>query len=189
MENVKQNKTQKLPKKRSKERPGREIKLDGKTLGNNKLTIRIGTAENKNSPETVYINTSFWVDIKNKDCESENFDQRISREYSKEINNIYRNELRPLLEKSKYFPFFNENIFMYDFPENLNYNNKKSFTLIELNLHTANCIKESNKKLPLKNKGSETELFEELIKVAKTIANSDLLKNKKNFSIHKTKKS
>jgi len=183
MKNVSNKKTTKT----TKERPGREIKIDGKQLGNERLTIKIGTAENKNSPETVYISTSFWVDIKDKD-QIDDFDNKISKEYSREIKNLYNKELKPLLENNKLFPYFNENIFIYDFPDNLNYNNKKSFTLIEINLHTSNCIKNEEEKIPLKNKGDQTELFQELIKIAKRMADSDLLKGNKKFSIHKSKK-
>ena len=91
---------------RTNERPGREIKIDGKVFGNDKISFRIGTAENKNSPETVYLSTSFWVDIKEKN-DSENFDHKISREYSKELKNIYSKELSSILENNTLFPFFN----------------------------------------------------------------------------------
>ena len=48
------------------ERPGREVKIENSLLGNKNVTVKLGTTDNKNHPETVYISISFWVDIKNK---------------------------------------------------------------------------------------------------------------------------
>ena len=151
------------------ERPGREIKISSNLLGNDNVSIKIGTAEDKNSPKTVYINITFWVDIKNRQDEQEEFfDKKISREYSKELSNIYKKELKELLLNHKLFPYYYENIFIYDFPENLNYNKKRSFTSIELNLHTSNCDSKNPTNLPLKNK-KNTEIFDELLIITKKI--------------------
>ena len=64
-------------------RPGREIKIDGTRFGNPNVVFKLGTAEDKNRPHTVYINATFWVDIKDKE-DVEGFDRIISRRYSKE---------------------------------------------------------------------------------------------------------
>jgi len=166
------------------ERPGREIKIDGSVFKNSNLNFKLGTAEDKNRPNTVYINVTFWVDIKNRDS-SDNFDKTISKQYSKELKDIYKIHLKDLLENNKIFPLYYDNIYIYEFPENLNYNSKKSFTSIEINLHTANCLSRDCN-YSLKDK-SENELFSEMIKISKIIAKTDLLKGKLNFSIHKNK--
>src|ERR1035437_6541952 len=139
---------------KKKERPGREIKIQNSLFGNDDVTVKIGTADDKNSPKTVFISITFWVDIKNRENEEDNgFDHRISREYSKNLNSIYKNSLKESLSQNKYFPYYYENIFIFDFPENLNYNKKRSLTSIELNLHTLNC-QQIKSPLPLKNKNN-----------------------------------
>lgn len=174
------------------ERPGREIKIDDSFLNNKEISVKIGTVEDKNCPNTVYISLTFWVDIKNRfelmGYYGEMFDYMISRDYSRELNNIYRVHLRDCLSNNFYFPYYSENIFTYDFPDNLNYNDKKSFTSIELALHTTNCQKGVNDKsfYPLNNKRN-TELFDELLKISKIIVQTDLLLGKGNFSISKRK--
>lgn len=168
-----------------KERPGREIKFDGMRFGNPNLTFKLGTAEDKNRPHTVYINTTFWVDIKNREYGCDDYDRRISKQYHKELKNIYKVDLKPLLENNRIFPLYYDNIYICEFPENLNYNSKRSFTSIELNLHTTNCIdKESN--YSLKDK-TDNELFCEMMKISEAIANCGLLKGQSDFSIHKNK--
>lgn len=172
------------------ERPGREIKIDNSFINNKDISIKIGTTDNKNHPETVYISISFWVDIKDKENLSNdfiNFDRYISKLYIKEIKKIKFDFLKEKLESNYYFPYYYDNILTYDFPDNLNYNNKKSFTNIELTLHTINTTLPEHKKLPFKTK-INSELFDELIDVCKIISKIDLLNNKLEFQISKTKK-
>ena len=167
------------------ERPGREIKIDGTRFGNPNVLFKLGTAEDKNRPHTVYISATFWVDIKNKKDTTEGFDRIISKKYSTELKNIYKIDLKPILENNKIFPLYYDNIYIPEFPENLNYNSKRSFTSIEFNLHTANCLnKEIN--YSLKDR-MDNELFMEMLEISKIIANTDLLKGKMEFSIHKNK--
>lgn len=165
-------------------RPGREIKIDGTRFGNPNIVFKLGTAEDKNRPHTVYVNATFWVDIKQKE-DIEGFGKIISKKYSKELKDIYKIDLKPVLENNKIFPLYYDNICITEFPENLNYNSKKSFTSIELNLHTANCI---NKEITYSLKDRmDNELFMEMMKISEIIANTDLLKSKLDFSIHKNK--
>lgn len=171
--------------KKKNERPGREIKIDGARFNNPNISFKLGTAEDKNRPSTVYINVTFWVDIKNREDTSDNFDKNISKKYSKELKDIYKVHLKPLLENNKIFPLYYDNIYIHEFPENLNYNSKRSFTSIELNLHTANCL-DRDCNYSLKDK-PDNELFLEMIKISKIIAKTDLLKDKSDFSIHKNK--
>lgn len=173
----------KAPKRN--ERPGREMKIDGAEFNNPNIRFKIGTAEDKNRPNTVYINVSFWVDIKDREDLTNDFDKTISKKYSKELKDIYKVYLKPTLENNKIFPLYYDNIFIYEFPENLNYNSKKSFTSIEINLHTANCLSRDCN-YSLKDK-EDNELYKELIKISEIIANTDLLKGNLDFSIHKNK--
>ncbi len=173
------------------ERPGREIKIESSIIGNENVTVKIGTTDNKNCPNSVYLVISYWVDIKNRNRkhEIENFDSIISKKYIKEIKNIKINIIKDILSNNKYFPYYYDNIFTYDFPENINYNDKKSFTTIELTLHTLNCDKTiaSNNPYPLKNKPT-SELYDELIKISQIICSSELLRGNLDFNIYKTKK-
>lgn len=172
-------------------RPGKKIKIDNKLIDNKKISVDIGTVDNKNCPKTVYLNISFWVDIKNRSDkeEDENFDKNISKEFSKYLKQIYRNDLYDFLIDNKLFPFYYENIYSFDFPENLNYNDKKSFANIELHLHTINNninSKNLSDFYTLKN-DLKNDFFYELITIANIIGNSDLLREKGNFYISKKK--
>lgn len=173
------------------ERPGREIKIENSILGNNNVTVRIGTTDNKNCPNTVYLAITYWVDIKDKNQKQfvDNYDSYISKKYVKEIKQIKTNALKEILMDNPYFPYYYDNIFTFDFPENINYNDKKSFTTIELTLHTLNCNKDIalNNPYALKNRPA-SELYNECLKVAKVMCKTDFLKGKLDFKIFKTKK-
>lgn len=175
-------------------RTGKEIKIDGSLFGNDKIKFKIGTCFQKQSPETIYIELGFWIDIKEKHFQHESdkysfldYDYEISKKLTNYIRSIYREDLKSFLSNNKIFPSYLENIYVYDFPENVNYNNKRSFVSIELNLHTLNMESFSDKVYPLSEKG-DTTLLDEALKVCKIISNSDLLKSKTEFSVHKSKK-
>lgn len=172
-------------------RPGKKIKINGKLIDNQKISVDVGTVDNKNCPKTIYLNISFWVDIKDrtaKDFDSD-FDRNISKEFSKSLKNIYRNDLFSFLKNSWLFPFYYENIFSFDFPENINYNEKKSFVSIELHLHTVNNTinsKNITEYYSLRN-DLKNEFFSELVQIANIIGNSDLLAERGNFLIYQKK--
>tara|TARA_Y100000389_G_C17335810_1_gene450575 strand:- start:23 stop:598 length:576 start_codon:yes stop_codon:yes gene_type:complete len=175
-------------------RTGKEIRVDGSIFDNENLKFKIGTCFQKQSPETIYVELSFWVDIKEKHFQHESdkysfldYDYEISKKLTNYIRNIYRQDLKDFLTNNKTFPYYLENIYVYDFPENINYNNKRSFVSIELNVHTINLDSSNEKKYPLSEKGERT-LLDETLKICNIISNSDLLKNKTEFSIHKSKK-
>ena len=115
------------------------------------------------------------------------YDYEISKKLTNYIRSIYREDLKSFLSNNKIFPSYLENIYVYDFPENVNYNNKRSFVSIELNLHTLNMESFNGKIYPLSEKG-DTTLLDEALKVCNIISNSDLLKSKTEFSVHKSKK-
>lgn len=171
-------------------RTGKEITIKGNELGNDNVRCKIGASYDKTSPKTIYIQISFWVDLKDReDFESvKNYDYITSRKLSKELNKIYRFDLKELLEKSEIFPYYYENIYVFDFPSNINYNEKRSFISIELNLHTLNCLSSNSEvEYPLSEK-NDTKIFDEAILVCKKIIQSDLLQGNLDFSIHKRKK-
>lgn len=172
-------------------RPGKKIKINDKLIDNKKISVDMGTVDNKNCPKTVYLSLSFWVDIKNRENEEidDNFDHNISKEFLKHLKRIYKNDLYDFLIDNKLFPFYYENIYSYDFPENLNYNNKKSFVNIELHLHTINnnIISDNPNDFFTLKSDINNELFFELITIANIIGNTDLLREKENFSIYKKK--
>lgn len=168
------------------ERPGREITLDQSITGNNNVSFKVGTVDDKNKPSTVYICATFWVGLTEKGS-GDDFGRRISYEYKKELHSIYKNNLKDALRNNSHFPFQEDNIYVCDYPENIAYNNKRCFTSIELNLHTVNCLSSRMKNYPFKNIG-DTELFDATIKIVKSIASSELLSGKKSFTIHKRKR-
>lgn len=171
-------------------RTGKEIKIKGEVIGNKNLTCKIGAPFEKKSPQTIYIEISFWIDIKDRDEFSfiRDYDYEISRSLSKELSSIYKFKLRDVLERNEVFPYYFENIYVYDFPHNINYNKKRSFVSIELNLHTLNCKEGIEKKYPL-NEKKDTLIYEEALKVCREIAKTKLLKGEMGFSVHKSKNS
>jgi hypothetical protein len=173
-------------------RTGKEIKVNGKEFDNPNINFKIGTIFNKESPETIYIETSFWIDVKDKENYDNkysflDYDYELSKKLSNSIRGIYRNDLRNLLERNCIFPFYLENIFVHNFPDNINYNKKRSFVSIELNIHTLNCLKECESKYPLTDK-EDNIIYKEAKKVCEIISNSELLMGKLDFTIHKKKK-
>ena len=177
---------------KSKKRTGKEIKIKGEELGNNSITCKIGASFKKKEPETIYIEMSFWIDLKDKESYDDkysfvDYDYQLSRNLSKELNKIYRKDLRGILETNEIFPYYTDNIYIYNFPENIKYNNKRSFVSLELNLHTLNCDDNMLNKHSLNNK-KDNLIYEEALKVCEKIANSDLLKGNLEFTVHKSKK-
>lgn len=153
----------------------REIKISKCLLNNKNLNIKIGTVEDRNSPETIYIFTSFWIRPKDG-CK----DVRVLIE--KELDFLYKKMIFPSIKNSNYFANIDNNIFIKNIPENINYNNKRNFISFEVYIHTINSqIKD--KKFPLSNKKSK-DLFEETFNVVKNYENSDFLNSNKEFFIY-----
>lgn len=176
-------------------RTGKEIKIDGNLFGNENIKIKIGASFDKQKPETIYIEIGFWVDIKERHFPSvedrysfTDYDQEISKKLSKYLRRIYRKDLKEVLSNNDIFPNYLENIFIYDFPDNLNYNKKRSFVSLEINLHTINLNENIEENYPLSQNGN-TKLLDEAMKVCDIISNTDLLKGNLEFTIHKSKNS
>lgn len=160
-------------------RTAREIKLSNDLLDNKNLNIKIGTVENRESPDTIYIFTSFWLEPKK---EFINKDQEFLKKIlESELQKIYEKELKDSLRNNIFFPIEKDNIFIKNIPENLNYNGKRNYISIELYLHTLNI--KNVEKIPLSCK-KNTELFDECVKISNKISNSNILKNSNIFSIH-----
>lgn len=173
-------------------RTGKEIRIDGKKFGNKNLNFKIGASFDKQKPDTIYIDVNFWVDIKEREYEINkfsfiNYDHEISRKLSNSIRRIYREDLKNILEKNEMFPYYLDNIFVYDFPDNINYNAKRSFVSIQMNLHTINCKEDIIDCYEL-NDRKDTRIFNEAKKICQIISDSDLLQGKLDFTIHKRKK-
>ena len=165
----------------SNKNTAREIKVDSKLLANKNINVKIGTVENREAPETIYIFMSFWLKPKSK-YEKEESDY-LKNILNKELQKIYNSSLKPILEKNNIFPREKENIFIVNIPDNFNYNQKKNFISIELYLHTCNIFKQT--KYPISNK-KDTKLFDEAISLANIISSSEIIKGKSMFDISKT---
>ncbi len=161
-------------------RTAREIKVGDKVITNKNINVKIGTVENRDAPETIYVFISFWLQPK---AEFKDKDQEyLKSALDKELSAIYSEKLKPILVKSKIFPKENENIYIKNIPDNLNYNDKRNFISIELYLHTCNIIQEE--KLPLSAK-KNTEMFNEAVLLSNLIGDSKILNNQSMFEIQK----
>jgi len=159
-------------------RTAREIKVDTNKLSNKNINIKIGTVENREAPETIYIFVSFWLEPTK---EYENKNQKDLKELlERELHKIYSNGLHKELKSNKFFPLESENIFIKNIPENLNYNGKKNYVSVELYLHTLNI--NSEEKLPLSSK-KNTQLFDECIRLSDIISKADIFSNSKMFVV------
>ena len=160
-----------------KKRTAREIIVKNDFFNHEQINVRIGTTENRDFPHTIYINISFWVKPKKN---LNNFiEERIKLE--EKLKDILNNKLKYFLENSLFFPYEKENIYIYNIPENFNYNNKLNFISLETYLHTLNI--KSEKKFPLNIKKNK-ELFEECLKVVNFISDN-LKKIENNFYVRK----
>jgi len=158
----------------------REIKLKPEEYDNQEVSIKIGTAENRDRPETIYIEVSFWI----KNTIGEMSSKELRRSLQKQLREIYDEDLTEVLKENSYFPKYKDNLYILNIPENIDYNGKKNFVSIDVTLHTLNLDKGFS--LPLNNK-KETELYEEALKVARIISDSKYLIDNPIFHISKKK--
>jgi len=162
-------------------RTARQIRVDSKLLSNKNVNVKIGTVENRNNPETIYIEVAFW--IKPKDVEEDG--KTLKKRLYKDLKNIYTENLSKILKDNKIFPKFDDNIYIANVPESVNYNNKKNFVSIEIYLHTINILS-SNEKYPLTKK-KDSEIFTESLKVIDSMVNADIMLSNGDFFICKKK--
>ncbi|GIV44010.1 MAG: hypothetical protein KatS3mg035_1133 [Bacteroidia bacterium] len=161
-------------------RTAREIKISDKLLGNKKINVKVGTVENREAPETIYIFTSFWLEPTNKYKKEEQ--KHLKNILDKELTKIYSQHLKKELVNNRYFPREKENIFIKNIPENLNYNNKKNYISVELYLHTCNI--NSMNKLPI-SVNKNTELYDEAVRLSRLIGEADIFNNSEYFKVYK----
>ena len=161
-------------------RTAREILINKELLKNDNVTVRIGAAENRNFPETIYIYISFWIKPKLKFIKEE----KIKKVLKKDLKNIYEKNILPKLKNNTLFPIERENIYICNIPESFNYNDKSNFISLELYLHTANLT--GKEKYSFSKK--KPELLNAATDIANTIITTKVLKGKKNFNIYKTSK-
>ncbi len=159
-------------------RTAREIKVDDDFLINKNINVKIGTVENRDAPETIYIFVSFWAKpVEELLGESQ---EQLKEILNRGLDKLYQKELRPILKSSEYFTNETSNIFIKNIPENINYNNKRNFISIELYLHTLNV--DNDRKLPLSNK-KNTEIFDEAVRLSNIVGNSKILLSNDEFKI------
>lgn len=161
-------------------RTAREIKVNDDLLNNKEINVKIGTVENRDAPETIYIFISFWVKpVEELENKSQDFLKSL---LNNSLNSLYKNELKDLLKSNDYFTNEKNNIYIKNIPENINYNNKRNFISLELYLHTLNVSKEN--KIPLSNK-KNTEIFDEAVRISNTIGDSSILSSGNEFNVFK----
>lgn len=161
-------------------RTAREIKVADKLLTNKNINVKVGTVENREAPETIYIFASFWLQPKEEFKTKEQ--EQLKTILDKELSKIYSQLLRPQLESNKYFPKEKENIFIKNIPDNLNYNTKRNFISIELYLHTCNLFNQEKISLSAKK---NTELYNETVRISNIIGQADILQGNSLFEIQK----
>lgn len=161
-------------------RTAREIKVNDKLISNKNINIKIGTVENREAPETIYIFISFWLQPKEEFKSQEQ--EYLKKALGKELGQIYDISLKPELDNNLFFPKEKENIYIKNIPDNLNYNAKRNFISIELYLHTCNLFGQN--KLPLSVK-KNTSLYDEAVRLSNIIGNSEIIKGNSLFEIQK----
>jgi hypothetical protein len=155
-------------------RTAREISVENKHLNNNNINVKIGAVENRDNPETVYINISFWV----KPI-MEKTQKAIKYNFEKKLNKMLHEKIANKIKKNNFFPYPKKNIYIVNIPESFNYNDKYNFITMELHLHTLNI--NSLKKYPLNLKKDKT-LFIECLKISNLIS-KELINMEKLFDI------
>ncbi len=161
-------------------RTAREIKVSDKILSNKNINVKIGTVENREAPETIYIFISFWLQPKEEFKLKEQ--EYLKGVLSKELGQIYNTKLKSELDNNLFFPKEKENIFIKNIPDNLNYNSKRNFISIELYLHTCNLFNEERLSLSAKK---NTKLFTEAVRISNIIGDSEIIKGDSLFEIQK----
>jgi hypothetical protein len=161
-------------------RTAREIKVSDKLLSNKNINVKVGTVENREAPETIYIFISFWLQPKTEFKGDEQ--EYLKNILEKELDKIYSTGLKPELEKNLLFPREQENIYIKNIPDNLNYNTKRNFISVELYLHTCNLF--NSDKLPLSIK-KNTQLYDEAVRISNIIGDAEIIKGNSLFEIQK----
>lgn len=154
-------------------RTAREITVKSEFLNNENINVKVGTVENRDCPQTIYINISFWIKPIKKDATKESIELY--------LNNLLNNKLVKFLQKNIYFPFEKQNIYICNIPENFNYNDKSNFISLETYLHTLNI--KSEKKYSL-NAKKDKELFEECVKICNFVGD-EIMKMESDYKIIK----
>jgi len=161
-------------------RTAREIKVETTLINNKNINVKIGTVENRDAPETIYIFISFWAKpLLEFRLESQDYLKNV---LDVNLTKLYRDEIKSFIESSECFTNEEKAIYIKNIPENINYNNKRNFLSIELYLHTVNINGKEN--LPLSDK-KDTSIFNEAIEIANIIGDSEILSQENEFNIHK----
>lgn len=159
-------------------RTARQIKVDNSLLKSDVVSAKVGTIENRNSPETIYIELSFWIKPKDEEMDG----AILKRRLCKELREIYTENLSPFLKNNSLFPRYEDNIFIVNAPESINYNKKRNFVSIELYLHTINLISKEAR-FPL-TKHKESRIFSESLNIINSILDTKIMSGQGDFLIY-----
>lgn len=161
-------------------RTAREIKVKHDLISNKNINVKIGTVENRDAPETIYIFISFWAKpLMGLRTESQDYLKKLLDVH---LTKLYKDEIKVFIESSECFTNEEKTIYIKNIPENINYNNKRNFISVELYLHTVNVG--GKEKLPLSDK-KDMSILNEAIEIANIIGNSEILSQENEFNIHK----
>jgi len=165
-----------------KKRTAREINVSSQLLLNKHINVKIGTVENKENPNTVYIIASFWIDTKNGDRNVNLKNRKLIEKHLNKITN--KNFIQENISADELFTYESDNIYIINVPKNFHYNNKPSFVIIEFYLNTINI---KGKKIPLNTK-KDLRLFNKGVDIANAIGKVIQELEEFDFVIKKTQK-
>ena len=157
-------------------RTSRVIKVKSGELSNNNLKAQVGTVEQRDAPQTIYVSMGFWT-RPTKDSADPRGDLK------REIDICYRDVVRRCLKESSVFTREDDNIFIVNMPNNFNYNDKRNYINIELYLHTSNI--DGGTSIPLSTRKGNP-LYKAALDVLETFVSSELMMEKRGFEVKKT---
>ena len=139
-------------------------------------------------PFTDFFNT-FFKEVSNdlnKEKIIDDFETEVSfnRYFRRKLNEMYLDNISPMLKNNPLFPIYDSNIFAFDVPHNVIYSNKRCFCSIELTLHTSNVFKKEKSF----NEEKNCELYNSLIDISKTFSSSEFFNTNKYYSVYIRKK-
>jgi hypothetical protein len=152
---------------------------------NENIQFNFGSIDSKDFPKTIYINSTFWFELK-KEKIVEDFESDIlfSRYFRKSINDIFKKMILPKIDENSLWTNKKDSIFYFDIPNNIFYSNKRCFCSIELTMYTNN-YKENNTKFDF---NEENKIFKSILDIIYTISSSPFFNESLYYTIHKRKK-
>ena len=152
---------------------------------NENIQFNFGSIDDKKFPKSIYINSTFWFEL-NKDKIVEEFetDSAFNRYFRKSINDIFKKNVLPNINKNDIWINKDDTIFYYDLPNNIFYSDKRCFCSLELTLYTNN-LKQNNNEFDF---CEGNFLYDSIIEIIKCIVSSSFFFETQYYTIHKRKK-